>query len=238
MVPQPIFDLIGLARGEAMPPQRKGALAVVGVEQLGPRIAVGRAVRRAGELVPAPIEEVVVAVGAGRPNHLVDRVHDRVQIGAILLERALDALALGDFEEQHREPLVAERMGARLVGAVLERRDLDLERRRLAGVDDSAEALHDAAWETGNDLADAAAQRRFRRAAGLLRERLVDLEEDEIDDAAAAVADDLGHVEALVELREELAVLRIAQLCAAVDVDALRPRLDIALGHRDTAPFG
>src|SRR4051794_36917906 len=40
-VPQPILDVVGLARLQAAPPKCPGALLIVGVEHAVPRLAVG-----------------------------------------------------------------------------------------------------------------------------------------------------------------------------------------------------
>ena len=80
-MPQPVFDAIWLSRGQAVPPRGPGAFLIVGMENVGPAGSVRGALRHAGVVVPALVEEVVIAVRARGPDHLIDGVGDRLKLG-------------------------------------------------------------------------------------------------------------------------------------------------------------
>jgi hypothetical protein len=63
-----------------MPPAGPGTVLVVRVEHAVPALAVGGAVRHAGELVPAAVVIIVVAVEPGRPDHLRQSVGEQPEL--------------------------------------------------------------------------------------------------------------------------------------------------------------
>ena len=79
-VAQTVFDAVRRAGVEAVPPGFQGARLIVGVEHAVPFVAVGRSFGYAGEFVPAMIVEIVEAVGPRGPDHLVDRIDDRLEL--------------------------------------------------------------------------------------------------------------------------------------------------------------
>ena len=79
MMPQPVFDLVRFPGGQAVTPSFPGERLVVRMEQAVPAVAIGGAVRHAGELVPAPVIVVVETIGAGGPYDLRQCVGDGAQ---------------------------------------------------------------------------------------------------------------------------------------------------------------
>src|SRR5205823_1798755 len=75
-VPQPILDVIGSARSQAVAPQFPGPLLVVGVKHSVPGLTVGRTFGHACVFVPTVVVIIMITVGQRRPDHLVDGVHD------------------------------------------------------------------------------------------------------------------------------------------------------------------
>src|SRR5690606_36927253 len=84
---QPVFDLVGLAGLEAVPPALPRPFAVVRVEHSVPRLSVGRALRHAGDLVPALVVVVMEAIGQGRPDHVRQGVGKRIEARVALAQR-------------------------------------------------------------------------------------------------------------------------------------------------------
>src|SRR5690606_30567537 len=70
-----------------MTPGLPGPLPVVGVEHRLPVFAIGRTRRRTGELVPASIEIIVVAIGKRRPHHVGQRIGQGVEASVALAQR-------------------------------------------------------------------------------------------------------------------------------------------------------
>ena len=96
-MPETIFDVVGLACIEAVPPHRPGALLIFRVEHAVPCFTVGRARRHASEFVPAVVIIIVETIGPRRPNHLVDRVGDRFEALLALAQRGFGPLPIGDI---------------------------------------------------------------------------------------------------------------------------------------------
>ncbi len=87
MVPQPIFDVIGVTGLEAFGPHRPGTRLIFGVEQRLPRVAIGRAIGNPGKLVPTVVVIIVEPIGQRRPDHRVDRIGDGAELGFALAQR-------------------------------------------------------------------------------------------------------------------------------------------------------
>src|SRR5690606_19544692 len=87
MMTQAILDLVRLAGRQAMTPGLPGPLPVAGVEHRLPVFAIGRTRRRTGELVPASIEIIVVAIGKRRPHHVGQRIGQGVEASVALAQR-------------------------------------------------------------------------------------------------------------------------------------------------------
>jgi hypothetical protein len=176
-----------------------------------PCLTTGRTDRGARELVPAAVEEIGFAVGARRPDHLVDRFDDIRQERAALLQLALNPLALGDLEEQHGEALAADGMGPSLVRPVVQRRHFHFEGHGIAALDDGFVPPHDVFREVWNDLAGAMAKSRSGTDTRLLREGVVHFEEHEVGWVTILAADQFAHAEAFADLAEQLAAMLLAQ---------------------------
>ncbi len=89
VVAQPIFDFIWLAGSETVSPFGPRAVLVVRVKHAVPRFPVGRAVRHTGELIPAGIEIIVIAVGQRRPHHVRQRIGQCLESRVALAESIL-----------------------------------------------------------------------------------------------------------------------------------------------------
>ena len=151
-VPQPVFDAVRLAGFHAAHPGLAGAFLVVGVEHVLPARPVGRSGRRAREVIPAVVEVVVVAVRQGGPDHLVDRVHDGLELRLAFAQGGLGPQGIGHVRRLHEDPLphiagFSERLVDEVHDAVLRRiarqppegdgdRAADI---RLAGGEDAVE---------------------------------------------------------------------------------------------------
>ncbi len=79
-MPQAVFDVVGLARAEAVVPHLPGAFLVIRMEDVGPAFAFRGAFGHPGEFIPAIVEVEVMAIGPGGPHHLVDGVDDGAQL--------------------------------------------------------------------------------------------------------------------------------------------------------------
>ncbi len=93
---QPILHVIGVTRGKAVLPSRPGMGSVVGMEYLIPLRTIGQSFGHACVLVPTLVEIVVVSVWAGRPDHLIDRVHNGFEALLALPERRHGRGSFGD----------------------------------------------------------------------------------------------------------------------------------------------
>ncbi len=71
-----------------------------GVEDRVPALAVGRTLGHAGELVPARVVKVVVAVRQGRPHHLGHRFGDRPELQGAVGQRRPGVRLGGDVDAQ------------------------------------------------------------------------------------------------------------------------------------------
>ena len=99
-----MFDFVKVAGFKAMPPHFPGPITVVGMKHVFPSPAVHRALRHAGVVVPTLIVEVEIPVGQGRPDHLVDRVGNRVKPRVALAQGLLGALTLCDIVATDEQP--------------------------------------------------------------------------------------------------------------------------------------
>ena len=95
-MPQPVFDVVGLARFERILPDLPGPFLVIRVEHAAPDLAVGRAARHPGIFVPALVIVVVEAVRPRRPDHLVDGVRRCAETLLALPQSLLDLARLRD----------------------------------------------------------------------------------------------------------------------------------------------
>ena len=77
MMPQPIFDLIGLAGFQAVAPPAPSRFLIVRVEHAVPGGTVRRPDRNAGIFIPARVVIIVIAVRERRPDHLRHGVRER-----------------------------------------------------------------------------------------------------------------------------------------------------------------
>ena len=76
VVAQAVFDPKGCSRLERAPPLFNHRIPIDVVDHAEPAVPVGRADRCAGELIPARVIVVDVALGRGRPHHLRHGVRD------------------------------------------------------------------------------------------------------------------------------------------------------------------
>ncbi len=77
-------------------PEFPSSRLVIGMKEVAPGGPVRRTGRDPGVIVPALIEIIVVAVGACRPDHLVDRVGDGLKAGFTGCKPILDDLPVVD----------------------------------------------------------------------------------------------------------------------------------------------
>src|SRR5690606_6591870 len=103
MVPQAIFDMVRLTGFERPLPHFPGALLVVGMEYAIPAVAVGGALRLAGEVVPALVEIVVLSIGRGGPDHLRHGVRQGAEPQFAFDESIGNAALLGDVHHDARQ---------------------------------------------------------------------------------------------------------------------------------------
>jgi len=104
-IAQAVFDLVRLARGQAVPPARPGRRLVFRMEHPVPRLPVGAAFRHAGEVVPALVVVVVEPVRQGRPDHLRNEVGDGAETRLAFTRRFQRRLAVGRVRALHEDRL-------------------------------------------------------------------------------------------------------------------------------------
>ena len=135
---------------------------------------------------------------------------------------AFGPLAVGDFQEQHRYPLVAGLPRPRFVPAVGQGRDEHLETLRFAGVDDAFVMLDQFDRNVGNHFKDRAAHGVGSGDAGKGAEGWIDLDEAEVAHPAVGVAQRLPDVEAFLHALEQAAPARLAVAQPALALDLTR----------------
>ena len=86
-MPQPVFDLVGRAGFQAVAPHLPCAILIVGMEHVVPAFAVSGAGGRAGELVPARVVVIVIAVRLRRPHHLRHGIREGAKSDLAILQR-------------------------------------------------------------------------------------------------------------------------------------------------------
>jgi hypothetical protein len=124
------------------------------VKQVVPGFHVSRAQRRAGELVSTVVEEVVIAVGQGRPDHLRDGIEPEAEFLRAAAERFFLLDTLGDIAEKKRHIVVrpfANRKGIDLEPAI-ERLGVIDKTLLLARPGDGTVALEPCLFEARNSL--------------------------------------------------------------------------------------
>src|SRR5262249_51959836 len=84
---------------EAVVPGVEAAPHVVGVEDPGPALVLAAVAGEAGELVPALVAPVEVAVGPGGPDDLGHSVGQLAEAGLALAQRLLQGLAGADLPD-------------------------------------------------------------------------------------------------------------------------------------------
>ena len=210
-MPQAVFDVVGLAGAEAVVPDLPGALLVVRVEDVGPAFALRGAFRHSGEFVPAVVEIEVVSIGAGGPDHLVDGVDDGAQLRLVAGQLLSLTAMIADVDEQHRETIARQLVGAHLVPVFMLQVQQDVE------LGEFGIAVHEVdigGQQVGFQLRQGLAQRPpqdlIQGDAGEGGEDRIDLQETEILHPASGIADRLGHVEALAHAVVQLLQPEIA----------------------------
>ena len=93
-VPQAIFDFIVLAGLKTVTPTRPGFLLIVVVEHAVPALAVGRSFGHTGEFIPAVVVIIVKPVRQSGPDHLIDRIRNRVELCLTLEQLTLPQFKL------------------------------------------------------------------------------------------------------------------------------------------------
>ena len=162
---------------------------------------------------PAPGASRVCARISAAARVIVRKLRQVAQTVAELKQRLVPPfrpLALGDLQEQHREPLVAGFPRPRLVPPVGQRRDEHLELCRLAGFDDALIVLDQFDRNVGNHFQHRAAHRFAGWNAGERIEGGVHLDEAEITHAAIGIAQGLADKEPLLHPLEQPAPARFA----------------------------